>query len=157
MGTLENNKTDINTYISERLDKQIDWYDNKSIHAQKRYKQFQVIEIILASCIPLLAGYTSHFPYIAFIIGLFGAIIAIIESITKLYKYHENWIQYRSTCELLRFQKSLYQTRSFPYNTEDETIDNIFVRNIENIISSENNQWKIINTMEDSNKNDTTK
>ena len=78
-----------------------------------------------------------------------GAIIAIIESITKLFKWHENWIEYRTTCELLRYQKHLYLTKSAPYNTEPETIDNIFVRNIENIISSENNKWKNINSQED--------
>ena len=35
---------DINEYISTRLDPQIKWYDEKSVHAQKRYKQFQVVE-----------------------------------------------------------------------------------------------------------------
>lgn len=138
-------------YIEKRLDPQIEWYDKKSIHAQKRYKQFQVTEIILAACIPLLSGYSNKSTYIALIVGVFGAIIAIIEAITKLNKYHENWIQYRSTCELLRYQKSLYLTKSFPYNPVDETIDNIFVKNIENIISSENNQWKMTNIMEESN------
>ena len=53
------------------------------------------------------------------------------------------------TCEMLRYQKHLFLTDSAPYNTEDETIENIFVRNIENIISSENNQWKNINSMQE--------
>ena len=144
----------IDEYIEKRLDPQIKWYDEKSIHAQKRYKQFQITEIILAACIPLLSGYSNKSTSIAFIIGIFGAAIAIIESITKLNKYHENWIQYRATCELLRYQKSLYLTKSFPYNPVDETIDNVFVKNIENIISAENNQWKMTNTMEERNTSD---
>ena len=144
-------------YIKKRLEPQIDWYDKKSIHAQKRYKQFQIAEIILAACIPLLSGYSRNSSCIAFIVGAFGAIIAIIEAITKLNKYHENWIQYRSTCELLRYQKSLYLTKSSPYNPIDETIDNIFVKNVENIISSENNQWKVTNIMEESNNPDKAK
>ena len=119
---------DINEYISTRLDPQIEWYDKKSVHAQKRYKQFQVVEIILAAFIPLLSGYTSLCDLIPIIIGILGAIIVIIESVTKLYKYHENWIQYRSTCEMLLYQKHLYLTRSFPYNPNDETVDNIFIK-----------------------------
>ena len=138
----------INEYIEKRVDDQIEWYDKKSLEAQKRYKWLQTIEIIIASFIPLLSGYAGH-KYIAFIIGLFGSIIAIIESISKLNKYHENWIQYRMTCEMPRYQKHLFLTDSAPYNTEDETIENIFVRNIENIISSENNQWKNINSMQE--------
>lgn len=141
MGTL-----DINEYIEKRVDDQIKWYDEKSQEAQKWYKRLQKIEIILAALIPLLSGYTTSCAQIAFVVGLFGAIIAVIESVSKLNKYHENWIQYRSTCEMLRYQKHLYLTKSAPYNTQDETIENIFVRNIENIISSENNQWKNINT-----------
>ena len=142
---------DINEYISTRLDPQIKWYDEKSVHAQKRYKQFQVVEIILAAFIPLLSGYTSLCDLIPIIIGILGAIIVIIESDTKLYKYHENWIQYRSTCEMLLYQEHLYLTRSFPYNPNDETVDNIFIKNMEEIMSAENRHWKSINTAEKGN------
>ena len=142
---------DINEYISTRLDPQIKWYDEKSVHAQKRYKQFQVVEIILAAFIPLLSGYTSLCDLIPIIIGILGAIIVIIESVTKLYKYHENWIQYRSTCEMLLYQKHLYLTRSFPYKPNDEAVDNIFIKNMEEIMSAENRHWKSINTAEKGN------
>lgn len=137
---------DIQEYIEKRVDDQIKWYDEKSKKAQKYYKTFQIIEIVLATMIPLLAGYTSSYKQASFIVGLLGAVIAVIESVTKLYKFHENWIQYRTTCEMLKYQKHLYLTGSAPYNNEDETVDNVFVRTIENIISSENNQWKLINT-----------
>ena len=137
---------DIKEYIEKRVDDQITWYDKKSQEAQKWYKRLQVAEIILAALIPLLSGYSTSCVQIAVIVGLFGAIIAVIESVSKLNKYHENWIQYRSTCEMLRYQKHLYLTETAPYNRQDETIENIFVRTIENIISSENNQWKNINT-----------
>lgn len=143
---------DVKEYIETRVDPQIKWYSSKSKHCQKMYKRFQVTEIVLASFIPLLSAYSEKCWIIAFVVGVFGAIIAIIESVTKLYKYHENWIQYRTTCELLKYQKHLFLTNSYPYNDSDETKENIFVKNIENIISSENNQWKNINTIgEDSN------
>ena len=134
----------IDEYIDQRLDAQIKWYSEKSSHAQKMYKRSQIIEIVLASSIPLLSGYTSNRIYISIIIGVFGAIIAIIESLSKLYKWHENWIQYRTTSEL-------YLTQSPPYTTGDATIENIFIKNIEDIISSENNQWKA-NAASDSSK-----
>lgn len=143
---------DINTYIEERVDSQIKWYSNKSKQCQKMYKFFQVTEIILASMIPLLSAYSNQCQIIALIVGIFGSAIAIIQSVAKLNKYHENWIQYRTTCELLKYQKYLFLTSSYPYNKTDETVDNIFVKNIENIISSENNQWKNINTADESNK-----
>lgn len=147
---------DIEHYMKTRVDDQILWYDHKSLHCQKIYKICQTIEIIIAALIPLLSGYSGTHISIAIIIGIMGAVIAIIESITKLFKWHENWIEYRTTCELLRYQKYLYLTKSAPYNTKPETIDNIFVRNIENIISSENNKWKNINLHEDNSNKKTT-
>lgn len=138
----------INEYMEERVDNQINWYDEKSIHCQKMYKIVQSIEIVLASLIPLLSAYTKYNIIIAILVGVLGSCIAIIESVTKLYKWHENWIEYRTTCELLRYQKHLFITKSFPYNSEPESIDNIFIKNIENIISSENNKWKLINSDE---------
>lgn len=148
-------KFDINEYMEDRVEAQIKWYDEKSQKAQKYYKIYQIIEILLAASIPILSGYANSSVAIAVIVGIAGALIAIIESITKLYRFHENWIQYRSTCELLRYQKYLFVTRSAPYNPDTETIENIFVRNIENIISAENNQWKNLNNdMEPGNKAD---
>lgn len=137
---------DIKEYIEKRLDPQIKWYDNKSIKAQKTYKRLQVIEIVTASSIPILAGYSVSNNWIALLTAVCGSVIAIIESISKLNRYHENWIEYRSTCELLIYQKHLFLTESFPYNENDETLENIFVKNIENIISAENNKWKNINS-----------
>lgn len=139
----------ISEYIEKRVDDQINWYDKKSKTSQNIYKFFQTVEIILAALIPLLSGYVDDSCLIPITIGVFGAIIAIIESITKLFKWHENWIEYRSTCELLRYQKHLYLTQSAPYNTAPESVENMFVRNIENIISAENNKWKSINTLEE--------
>ena len=130
----------IDEYLENRLQKQIDWYDKKSIDCQRKYKIFQIIEIIIAAFIPLLSGYTTNNSIIALIIGICGAVIAIIESVTKLNKYHENWVQYRTTCELLRYQKQLFITKSAPYNTAEETIENVFVRNIETIKCK---RWKM--------------
>ena len=147
---------DINQYIEERLNNQIQWYSQKSQHAQKMYKIFQVTEIIIAAAIPLLSGYAKDCITIAIIVGILGAIIAIIETISKLFKWHENWIEYRTTCELLKYHKYLYLTQSSPYNPTEETIDNLFVKNIEDIISSENNQWKINASIEATNNNTST-
>lgn len=145
----------IEEYIKTRVDDQIEWYDKKSASCQNKYKLTQTIEIILAALIPLLSAYSKDYLLIAIIVGALGSAIAIIESLTKLYKWHENWIEYRTTCELLRYQKHLFQTKSAPYNTEPENIENIFVRNIENIISSENNKWKVVNSNESRKENAT--
>lgn len=134
-------------YITSRVDDQIAWYSKKSSWNQRVYKIAQTVEIVLASSIPFFAGFASQMNWASILIGSFGVIIAVIESLSKLYKLHENWIQYRSTSELLKYQKFLFTTQSAPYTTTDETVFNLFVRNVEQIVSSENNQWKITNSL----------
>ena len=71
----------------------------------------------------------------------------------RLYSYStHSWRIGRRNCHYRILdkiiQKHLFVTKSSPYNIEPENIENIFVRNIENIISSENNKWKTVNTNE---------
>lgn len=137
-----NKKINIDEYLSKRVNCQIEWYEKQACAYQKKYKVSQTIEIILAALIPLLSSYADNFVLIGFIVGLFGAVIAIIKSLSRLYKWPENWLGYRTACDMLRYQKMLFETGSAPYNTKPETIENVFIHNIEQIISSEHNQWK---------------
>ena len=134
----------IDDYIKYRLDDQINWYDNKAASAQRWYKVYQVAELIIAALIPLLSGYAASSTLIAVIIGVGGALITLIEGICKLFRFHENWIEYRSTCELLRHEKYLYQMRAFPY-CKEESYEQMFVKNVESLISAESSKWKTNN------------
>lgn len=145
---------DINSYITSRLDDQITWYDKKAQQAQRIYKRMQFAELIVAAAIPLLANYTVSCPVIAFIVGFLGGIITIIEGTERLGRYHENWIEYRSACETLKHEKNLYLMDAYPYGT-DETKEQLFVHNIENLLSSEGNKWKASNIKAASSKEKT--
>lgn len=134
----------IEEYISTRVDDQIEWYDKKSMKAQKLYKRSQFAEIIISALIPVLTSF-ADLKFFLILIAIFGATISAIESLVRLYNLHEDWIEYRVTSELLKYHKNLYLTRSGLYNETEETIDSMFISNIENIISSENNKWKSIN------------
>ena len=134
----------IDTYIKNRLDDQIKWYDNKAASSQKWYKIFQIAELVIAAVIPLLSGYATGSMVIAALIGVGGALITLIEGICKLFRFHENWIEYRATCELLRHEKYLYQMKAFPY-CKEESYDQLFVKNVEALISSESSRWKANN------------
>ena len=103
----------------------------------------------MAAMIPVIVPYTMGISVwnkcVVAIVAVTGAMIAIIEGVTKLYQFHENWIQYRTTSELLKIEKNLFLTGSGPYAVGEETPEQIFVHNIENLVSSENNRWKGLN------------
>ena len=83
----------------------------------------QIIEIIAATASPLIGciglAWQQCSIIATIIISALGSAIACIESIEKLCKYHENWINYRSVSELLKHEKYLYLTQTEPYTQED--------------------------------------
>ncbi len=73
-------------------------------------------------------------------LGLIGVIITLLNFVLSLNKYHENWIQYRMTCELLKHERYLYRTGSGEYAQLDAAFQRL-VNRCESIISSENIDW----------------
>ena len=127
-------------YIKERLDDQIDWYDQKSKRSQNWFKSLRVIEIVAAATIPFLAGYaTDTSPELKVIIGLLGVIIALVAGIISLNKFQETWVEYRTTSEMLKHHKYLFLTKSSPYETGDAF--QALVQTVEALISKENSNW----------------
>jgi len=127
-------------YIEQRVENQIIWYDEKSQFNQRWFKRLQVSVILASATIPFLVGILpSESIWLKVIVGSLGLIVAAAASILGLYKFQENWIEYRTTCESLRHEKFLFLTKTDPYNTEDPF--HLFVERVEGLISKENTDW----------------
>ena len=126
-------------YLQERVEDQITWYGEKSQLNKKWFKFLRITEIVGAAIIPFLAGIGSSIPYYSVIIGTLGVIIAISAGVSAVYKFHENWLEYRTTSETLKHEKYLFQTKCRPYDQEDSF--SLLVQRVEGLISKENSQW----------------
>jgi hypothetical protein len=126
-------------YIAQRLDDQIDWYSKKSSSCQMRYKALRIVEIVAAALIPFLSGMGEKIPSGQWVVGALGVTIALSAAAGSLFKYHENWIQYRVTSEQLKHEKFLFSTRSGPY--DDQTRFQLLVQRVEALISKEAATW----------------
>lgn len=104
------------------------------------FKLLQILQIIAAASIPFLTGFiTDETTDMKHVVAAIGAFIAIISGILSLYKFQENWIQYRTVAESLKHQKYLFLTKTYPYNTDDA--HHVLVETIESLISQENTKW----------------
>jgi len=97
-------------------------------------------EIVAAAIIPLLSG-MNNLLYGNWIIGGLGMLIAISAATGSLFKYHENWIQYRATSEALKHEKYLFLGRSSPYDGDNAF--QVLVQRVELLISKENSNWTV--------------
>ena len=129
---------DFQKYLKERYEDQINWYDKKSMWNQTLYRYFQWSIIILAAITPVLAAVgpeTNRWPAV-----VVAALVAIGTSLLKVFKYQENWIHYRTTCETLRKEIYFYKAGLGDYK-ESKDREALFVERVESLISRENTMW----------------
>jgi hypothetical protein len=127
-------------YLSQRVDEQIAWYSQKSRWNQVMYKRLRGVEIVCAAAIPLLVGMVDdQVPWLKLAAGVLGVAVAVIAGLLALYKFQENWLQYRSTAESLKQEKFLFLTAAGPY-AEDQSFA-LLVQRVEYLLSRENRSW----------------
>jgi hypothetical protein len=141
-----------------RLKDQTNWYDKKSGDAQRAFKRIKVTEIVAAALIPFLGSLTVLFPclkgHLPLASGGLGVLITILEGVLHLYRYQENWNNYRSTAEALKHEKFLYLAQSGPYKPTEtstpETLLALLAERVESLVSQEHAKW--INIQSDQEK-----
>lgn len=120
----------------KRLEDQISWYDRKSRWSQRWHHGLKILEIILAAIIPFLAGINAK----PIITGGAGVLIVILEAMQHLFQFHNNWTNYRSTCENLRHEKYLWLAKAGPY-LNIKNPNSVLADRIESLISQEHAKW----------------
>lgn len=125
-------------YLKERYYPQVEWYDKKAMWNQKVYRFLQWGIIILAAITPVFIALTETLGKALPIV--LSSLVAISSASLKAFKYQENWINYRTTCETLRKEIHYYNARIDDYSNADDPMG-VFVKRVESLISRENTLW----------------
>ncbi|NND90490.1 MAG: DUF4231 domain-containing protein [Granulosicoccus sp.] len=125
-------------YIRTRVDDQLTWYGDKSAFNKRWYYRLQLVTLLAATAIPVISLSSAN-PSTRILVALIGAIAAVSTGVLSLFQFRDQWMDYRSTAEALKFEKHLYLTRAAPYQSEDAY--SLFVNRIEATIISENRGW----------------
>ena len=72
-------------------------------------------------------------------IGLIGLTVAVLAGIVSLYRFQENWNEYRAVAESLKQEKYLYLARAEPYSG-DQPFE-LLVQRVETLLKSETTGW----------------
>lgn len=138
-------------YIKDRLQDQIDWYSKKSTTNKNYNYILKTATLIISTSIPFISGIsTLEDNAVRIILGILGAIVAILTGLVSLFKFQEKWTNYRTTSETLKHEKYLYLTKTFPYDEQDAFAT--LVSRVESIISRENSDWNSFFSKKDENK-----
>jgi len=126
-------------YVKDRVDEQLAWYNQKSATNKIWHYRWQIIALVATSAIPILA-LSSGDVKVRIAVACLGAIAAVAAGVLSMYQFRDQWVDYRTTAEMLKFEKYLFLTGSAPYNDKDSFSH--FVNRIESIIIKENAQWR---------------
>jgi hypothetical protein len=72
-------------------------------------------------------------------IGVIGLIVAVLAGIVSLYRFQDNWNEYRAAAESLKQEKYLYLARAEPFNG-DQPFE-LLVQRVEALLKSETAGW----------------
>ena len=140
------NKEEFDKYLKDRYQKQIEWYDKKAMSNQRRYSKLQWILIILSALTPVLIAIDfglTEYSFLKWIAVVTAVIVAITAGVLRIFRYHDNWITYRTTSETLKKEIHLYTAGIGEYkDTKDK--EAVFVQRVESLISQENTLWLTI-------------
>jgi len=127
-------------YVMERLDGQIGFFTSKSRLNRRWFRTLRLVEVGLAALLPFaIANVSDATPRLKLAVGAVGAAIAVVAAVLALFKFQENWIEFRTTAESLKQHRYRYLTRSPPYETEAAFAQ--LVSNVESMLSRENAEW----------------
>jgi len=134
-------------YVSQRLDAQVSWYEQKSAYNKLRFRICQLIIIVASAIIPIinlgipLTNSSYAYPALG-ITAILGGIITIVTALSQMDTYFETWILYRTTVEALKRERFLYINNAADYSALSEEAKNkLLVEKVEAMLSSENSKF----------------
>jgi len=137
---------DEKTYLAERLENEIAWYERKSKKNKQNYYLFRIVEFFSAALIPFLINFlTGDSKLLIIAISILSITVLISTGIISLFQFNELWTEYRTNAESLKHEKYLYLSSAKPYNTENKF--QILVERVERLISIENSRWEELSSI----------
>ena len=141
-------------YIKDRYEQQIEYYSKKSELNKRFYISFQISLIVFSSLTPVLIGIafcSSDLDLLKWIPIVTSVLVAIIAGVLKVCSFHENWINFRTTCETLKKEIHFFKAGVGEYeNSRDK--EALFVERVESLISRENTLWFVSQKRDGKNK-----
>jgi len=154
----ENN---IQNIVAERTDKanmylndahnlagQLNWYDNKAVFNKTWHMRLGLI-IIAAGAATSIVQLWSPSPdgvhWSTWLSAVLGGVVIIAKGIDSLWKFDDNWANYRQAAEQMKRERRLFINSVGPYRScsNEQNAFQLFAKRIEQIIATEENIfWK---------------
>ncbi|MGP3686044.1 DUF4231 domain-containing protein [Streptomyces sp. IBSNAI002] len=125
------------SYVDSRLSQYQKWYDRKAVRMKAMHLRMRTVSVVGGAIVPVLVNIDLPFARLA--ATALSLVVVGSVSLESVYRYREQWKNYRSTEQLLGHEKVYFETGVGPYlgMSEGEAFPTLVAR-VEKAIASEN-------------------
>lgn len=133
--------TEQKSYLNDRIYPKIKDYISKARNNQYQFYIWQTLAILAAALVPVFSGFiTDDAILLKWLVAFLGGTSAVMAGLLSLFKFHENWIKYRSTYQDLESHISQFKLGASIY-WDNKNAFKLLVENCESILNAERGQW----------------
>lgn len=130
-------------YLQRRVEPQRQWHSAKAAWNKRWFYATEIATLLAGAAIPIVNLLLTNHPHSAGVLSaVFGGLVVVAAAVGKLFKFHENWLQYRTLVETLEREQELYVTGAADYAGTNETRRNqLLVERVESILALTTSQF----------------
>ena len=123
-------------YTERRVREQQDWHSQKAAWNRRRYYACEIATLLAGALVPVVnVVWTTNDAWVARVLSaVLGSIVVIATGIAKLFKFQENWLQYRSIAEALGRERELYLGKVGAYGANGANPESLLVEHVEDLL-----------------------
>ncbi len=127
------------SYLAERLESQRKWHSGKARWNKKWFYTLEIMTLMSGALIPVINVSSIggvEITAVQFLSALLASVVVISTGLNKLYKFQENWLNFRALSEDLERTKEFYLNRVGKYDVNDEKKRRkLLIESVEDILS----------------------
>src|SRR5690606_11602074 len=124
-------------YVEGRLSQYQQWYDRKAVKTKAMHLRMRTLSVVGGALVPVLVNLDLSFAKLT--ATVLSLIVVGSVSLESVYRYREQWKNYRSTEQLLGHERIYFETKVGPYSdlSEAEAFTTLVAR-VESASANEN-------------------
>jgi hypothetical protein len=124
-------------YLERRVMPQRKWHAAKARWNKQRFYATEITTLVAGALIPVVNLLALGTYWAGLFSGLLGGVVVIATAIEKLFKFQENWLQYRALVETLDREVEMYMNGVADYAKADRADRNrLLVERVENLLAT---------------------
>ncbi|MFI0925434.1 DUF4231 domain-containing protein [Streptomyces sp. NPDC021012] len=124
-------------YIETRLAQYQGWYDVKATRMKAMHLRMRTVSVVGGALVPVFVNLDLGFARVT--ATVLSVVVVAAVSLESVYRYREQWKNYRSTEQLLGHERVYFETKVGPYhNLGKREAFSVLVARVEKAIANEN-------------------